>query len=204
MDLDYKTRTAIFKSLKARSPAIKRAVTAYNTLARKLGRETLDFKETMQYSFLTEFDMLRIGREDILKKPWARPHFRAVRDVYFKIEGARAEIRRLHLEINSMHAWMDQEQRVYEAAIAANQSELASELRGAYAEHLRVQRTIRYWLAKCQRLDGYRGKYYDEKNIVISHSPDDELAGDELPADHEVEVTVDNTEELLERLERLG
>ena len=204
---DYKTRTAIFKSLKARSPAIKRAVTSYNTLARKLGRQTLDFKETMQYSFLTEFDMLRIGREDIRQKPWAHPHYRAVRDLYFKIEQARAEIQRLHPEINRMHAWMDKERQVYEGAISVAQTsnpDLAAELLNVYTEQLRIHRTICYWLAKCQRLDGYRGKFYAEKDIVVSHGLDDELAGDELPADNEVEATVDNTEELLERLERLG
>jgi len=204
---NYKTRTSIFKHMKSRSNTIRSAIASYNAFARRLGRPTLDFKKTMEYSFIAEFDLLRIGRTDIRAEPWSNPHNRALRDSYFRVIRAREEIKRLHLEMDRMHAWMRQERSDHETAVTElkeTEPDLASELVTVYAEQLRVHHVIRYWLAKCQDLDGFAGTVVMLTNIELPVNMQDDIAADECEPDEDVAAAVFDLEEALIRVERLG
>ncbi|KAJ3964378.1 hypothetical protein EV361DRAFT_812184 [Lentinula raphanica] len=61
----YKLRKHIADSLKARSQAIRSAIAVFNNAATELGRPTLSWEEVIEYSFLSNFDLLRDARRDV-------------------------------------------------------------------------------------------------------------------------------------------
>ncbi|KAJ7467356.1 hypothetical protein B0H11DRAFT_2306441 [Mycena galericulata] len=97
----YKLRTHIAKALQARSKAIKTAISKYNEAAEAMvpQKPTLDWEQVVEYAFLSDFDLLREGREDIWEKPWARPAGHMAMDQHFKLLRADEEIVRLDIEI---------------------------------------------------------------------------------------------------------
>ena len=90
----YKLRKHIGKVLQARSSAIKTALEQYNVAARALSppRHTLTLEEVVEYTFLSDFQLLQDTREDISQCPWASPMARLVLDTYFKMCRAQEEI----------------------------------------------------------------------------------------------------------------
>ncbi|KAJ7767067.1 hypothetical protein B0H14DRAFT_3509890 [Mycena olivaceomarginata] len=71
----YKMRKHIAKALQARSRAIKTAIEQYNAAAAALEipREPLSWEEVVDYTFLSDFDLLRTSHRDILTEGWAQP-----------------------------------------------------------------------------------------------------------------------------------
>jgi hypothetical protein len=76
-----------------------------------LNKPELHWEEIVEYSFLSEFDLLRDARQDIRSCPWATPAGRHALDTYFKIQGARNEIQRLDVEIKQLITQMQDEER---------------------------------------------------------------------------------------------
>lgn len=101
MCLGYKLRKHIAKALQARSKAVRAALDRYNAAAQEIDppRPTLQWKDVVNYVFLSEFDLLRDARQDVRTRPWARPAGRMAMDLYFKIQRAKEEIDRLNIEI---------------------------------------------------------------------------------------------------------
>ncbi|KAJ7028794.1 hypothetical protein C8F04DRAFT_1289423 [Mycena alexandri] len=95
----YKLRKHIAKALQARSRAVKTALKNYNDVAPMMDADPLTWEEVVEYTFLSQFDILRDGRYDIRMYPWAKPSGRVAMDQYFKIERANEEIPRLNIEI---------------------------------------------------------------------------------------------------------
>ncbi|KAJ7875013.1 hypothetical protein B0H13DRAFT_2236144 [Mycena leptocephala] len=91
----------IAKALQARSKAVKTAITSYNAAAEAMTPQmpTLDWEQVVEYAFLSDFDLLREGRDDIREEPWALPAGRAAMDQHFKLLRADEEIQRLNVEI---------------------------------------------------------------------------------------------------------
>ena len=87
--------------MKARSVAIRTALTKYNEAAALLfpPRSPLSWEEVVEYAFLSDFDILRDTREDIRLRPWATPAARLAMDGHFKLLRAEEEILRLNVEI---------------------------------------------------------------------------------------------------------
>ncbi|KAJ7857406.1 hypothetical protein B0H13DRAFT_2237713 [Mycena leptocephala] len=94
-------RLHIAKALQARSKAVKTAITSYNAAAEAMTPQmpTLDWEQVVEYAFLSDFDLLREGRDDIREEPWALPAGRAAMDQHFKLLRADEEIQRLNVEI---------------------------------------------------------------------------------------------------------
>jgi hypothetical protein len=82
----YKLRKHIAKALQARSKAVKAAIKQYNTAANVMlpPRINLLWEQVVDYTFLTDFDLLCEGRQDIRQEPWALPAGRAAMDQHFK------------------------------------------------------------------------------------------------------------------------
>jgi hypothetical protein len=100
----YKLRKHIAKALQARSRAIKTALVKYNEAAAALHvpREPLSWEQVVEYAFLSDFDLLRDGRDDIRQYAWATPAGRLAMDQYYKLERADEEINRLNIEIRRL------------------------------------------------------------------------------------------------------
>ncbi|KAJ3712115.1 hypothetical protein DFJ43DRAFT_1135053 [Lentinula guzmanii] len=105
----YKLRKHIANALKARSQAIRTAVTSYNNAAAKLGRPQLTWEQVLQYSFLSDFDLLRDARRDVRGEVWAQPAGRLALDHYYKLLRAPEEIVRLNKEIKSLVTYIHEE-----------------------------------------------------------------------------------------------
>lgn len=69
-------------------------------------RATVNWDEVVNYSFLSEFDILRDTREDVRNKVWATPGNRVLLNQFFKIVRAGDELHRLHQEIRRLFTFM--------------------------------------------------------------------------------------------------
>lgn len=105
----YKLRKHIANALKARSQAIRTAVTAYNNAASELNRPQLTWEQVLDYSFLSDFDLLRDARRDVRGEPWAQPAGRLALDQYYKLLRSPEEIMRLNKEIKSLVTYIHEE-----------------------------------------------------------------------------------------------
>ncbi|KAJ7037289.1 hypothetical protein C8F04DRAFT_952905 [Mycena alexandri] len=144
----YKLRKHIAKALQARSRTIKVALQNYNDVAPMMDADPLSWEEVVEYTFLSQFDILRDGRDDIRMYPWAKPSGRVAMDQYFKIERANEEIIRLNIEVRRVITHIHDEEAFLqraEVAVREKQGEALAHqvfkyrmLRGRFAdEHLR-------------------------------------------------------------------
>jgi hypothetical protein len=126
-------RKHIGKALQKRSSAIRTALDRYNTAAQALTppRQTLHWKDVVEYVFLADFDLLRDARQDISQRPWATPAGRLAMDLYFKIRRAAEEIQRLNVEIPRVATYIqdeDQYLRACEEQVHAFNPQLAHQI----------------------------------------------------------------------------
>ena len=110
-------RKHIAKALQTRSAAIKVALEHYNkcAVAMRPSRPTLKWEQVIEYTFLSDFDLLRDTREDISQRPWAHPTARFALDTYFKMCRAQEEIQRLNVEIRRVITYIRDEERFLRA-----------------------------------------------------------------------------------------
>lgn len=62
----------------------------------------LKWESVIEYTFLSEFDLLQDTREDIRRKPWANSAVQEASDAYFWILCALEEIHQLNIEIRQV------------------------------------------------------------------------------------------------------
>jgi hypothetical protein len=108
----YKLRQHINKALQRRSEAVHKAIARYNTQAVVLNppRPKLSWKEVVDYSFLSEFDLLRLSRTDIRSDDWAKPAYREAMVKYFKLRCAHEELTRIEVEVCCLHTAIHDEE----------------------------------------------------------------------------------------------
>ena len=158
--LGYKMRKHISKAIAKRSSAIRTALEKYNELAplQNPPRPTLQFSDVASYSWLSDFDLLKYSRADIMQKPWSVPANREVANKYFKVVRAHEEIHRLNVEVRRLDAWVVHEDNMLKSAMdTATDPHLAAELHRRYAERRRVNVLHRLRISAIYRLDGYSG-----------------------------------------------
>lgn len=99
--IGYKACRHIGKVLKAQSHVIRGLVDCYNAAAKALDppREALNWDDAIEYTFLSQFDLLWDTRDDIRKKPWASSAVREATDAYYRIICVKEEIHCLNIEI---------------------------------------------------------------------------------------------------------
>lgn len=157
----YKMREAISKGLKARSQAIRTAVTRYNELAEALTppAPTVTFATLMEWTELQEFELLRHSRSgDIRDKPWAQPANRLMAVKHYKVARAHEELLRCRVETRRLVTAMRDEEahfeQVHERLLSANDM-LAFELREHITRRQAVNATHRARLAKLASSAGF-------------------------------------------------
>ncbi|KAJ7302857.1 hypothetical protein DFH08DRAFT_918854 [Mycena albidolilacea] len=107
----YKLRKHIAKALQTRSKTIRTALGRYNAAATSLDppRRTLKWEEVVEFTFLSDFDLLRDPEGNAAIRPWATPATRALMDTHFKILRATEEIQRLNIEIRRLVTYIRDE-----------------------------------------------------------------------------------------------
>ncbi|KAJ7109052.1 hypothetical protein C8R43DRAFT_905012 [Mycena crocata] len=160
----YKLRKHIAKALQARSRGVKTALANYNAAAAGLDppRDPLTWEQVVDYAFLSDFDLLRDGRDDIRSETWARPAGRLAMDLYFKLERADEEIMRLNIEIRRFVTYMYDE----EAFLLREEGRIREECGDLMAHQVRRYRMRqgrfnddhRYRLCKLARVPGFSGR----------------------------------------------
>ncbi|KAI6124642.1 hypothetical protein EV401DRAFT_2068853 [Pisolithus croceorrhizus] len=143
----YKLRKHIAKALKARSTTIRTVLDRFNAAARACSPPCcqLTFEQVVEYTFLTDFDLLRHAtRKDISQRPWASPAARVAMDQYFRVCHAEEEIKRLNVEVRRIITYLCDEDRYLKACIAqlqvshpplAYQAQLHHNVRARFTNH---------------------------------------------------------------------
>ncbi|KAF7296706.1 hypothetical protein HMN09_01079700 [Mycena chlorophos] len=107
----YKVWKHIAKAIQTRSKALRNLLTRYNDAARALDppRSTMTWEEVINCAFLADFDLLRLGRNNIRDCAWTRAGAREVMDQHFRILRAEEERKRLDVEIRRLVTHMRDE-----------------------------------------------------------------------------------------------
>jgi len=205
---NYKMRTHIAKHLQSRSKTIKTALSAYNraVVALKRPQDKLDFNKVIAHDFLSQFDLLRSGRQDIRDKPWAKVENRLLRDTSHKVARAQEEIQRLNVEISRVLNWMQNERKHYHDAIvnaASISPYLAKELHYRLRDMICGHKKIHSSILKCAGLDGYDGPIVTSLDSELPAFSD--FDNDNTSVDSEEENNyLDDFIDVLDGMEKLG
>ncbi|KAJ7855627.1 hypothetical protein B0H14DRAFT_3085411 [Mycena olivaceomarginata] len=181
----YKMRKHIAKALQARSRAIKTAIEQYNAAAAALEvpREPLSWEEVVDYTFLSDFDLLRTSRRDILTEGWAQPAGREAMDNYFKLLRADEEIKHLNIEIPRFVSYMRDEEvflRRQEECIRIEHGDALAHQVALYREQQgRFNDGHRYRLLALSKLPGFSGSIMPgvpvDKQRLAEEAPQSQL-----------------------------
>lgn len=160
--LGYKLRRQIANALKARSQAIKTALARYNIAASQLEppAPTLEWEDIIQYTILSDFDLLRDTRQEVRSKPWAKPAARSLMERYFKLKRAHEEILRLNVEVRQLFNFIHDESHFLNKKIAEledNDPELAYQVSKYRDERCRYNTLHLRHLDQLSALDGFTG-----------------------------------------------
>lgn len=161
--------------MKSRSQAIKTALNRYNAAAANLNppAPSLEWEDVVEYSFLSDFDILRDSRQDVRSKPWARPAARVIMERYFKLQRAREEITRLNVEIRRLVAFIRDEGRFLDQHIVRLEKEnpeLAHHVAAYRSERCRSNATHIQRLKRLASLDGFTGSI-DLPRVTLTSPP---------------------------------
>ena len=129
--IGYKLCQQISKALQYHSEAICFAIEWYNNEAKKLvpPAPQLSWKQIANYTFLAEFDILRL-RLHLQDEPWVKPAHREATVKYFKMCQSREELICLHVEIQQLQVAIQNEAMQTQQVL----KNLATENPSLYAE----------------------------------------------------------------------
>ena len=189
--LGYKQRKKISAGLKKRSKAVNTVLNEYNTQAKLLGRPVLDFQQVIEYSFLSDFELLHHSHNDITQQPWANPLIRSAMISWMKMERAKEEITRLNVEGRRLKTYIHDSSAARQHAIQhLHQTDpaLAAELQEHHNAQLSINGLLSQQLRKMELLQGFTG-WRDlgvrvGGNLVDPGSESDEVVGTVSEADN--------------------
>ena len=161
-------RKHIANALKLRSKSIHTAITAYNEAAAALSppRRRVSWEDVVEYSYLSEFDILRDTREDVRERKWATQKNRMLMQEFFRLIRAENELPRLHIEIQRLFTYMRDEELLLlgmAKALEPTDPALALQLTLHWQERGRFNELHRRRLLSIKRLDGFdfsNNKYF--------------------------------------------
>ncbi|KAJ3504277.1 hypothetical protein NMY22_g17977 [Coprinellus aureogranulatus] len=157
----YRARTLLAKAMQTRSKAIQNAVNRYNTAARHLGRDPLDWSKIAKYNFVEEFNLLRYARDDIRPKKWTDGDVREAMKLHQHIKRACEELDRVNIEVRRLYTVIHDEHALFEDVIEDLRGRGELELKGAVQEKYQDRRQINHaiirYLEDITELEGYTG-----------------------------------------------
>lgn len=104
-------RKHLGNALKSHSKSIQAAIKMYNIAACALSplRQQLSWDEILEFSFLSEFDILRDARTDIRENKWATQKNCLLMQQFFKLLSAETELTWLRTKIRRLITYMEDE-----------------------------------------------------------------------------------------------
>ncbi|KAE9383060.1 hypothetical protein BT96DRAFT_798136, partial [Gymnopus androsaceus JB14] len=153
-------RKHIAQSLKNRLKSIQNAITAYNKAAAALHppRRKITWDKIVDFSYLSEFDILRNTREEVREKKWATPQNHLLMSQFFKYVRVEEEIAWVHVEVKRLLTHMvDEEQEVGGKAkeVEARDPVLSLQIRHYWKERSRYNCLHRSCLFAITKLRGF-------------------------------------------------
>lgn len=186
----YKLRQQIGKALQQRSEAVRTAIERYNVQALKFNppRPQLSWSQIVDYVFLGEFDVLRLGISDKRHEKWTKQAHRDAASKFFKLCRAREEIARLNVEVQRLEFSMQAESDKVTTALRALTTEdppLAAELQYRWKYRSSVNDVHRKRLAELRTM-----LYFTGARVPVLCTPDNtgELHDDSNEEDTHIEV----------------
>ena len=182
----YKQRTKISAALKKRSRAVNMALNEYNKQATCLGRPVLDFQQVIEYSFLSDFELLHHSHNDITQRPWASPLIRNAMISWMKIERAKEEISRLNVEARRLKTYIRDSNAARRYAIqhlSQTDPALATELQQRHTAQSSINAVLLQHLSKMESLlqfSGWRTPGVRAGAILVDHEPESNEATHEV------------------------
>ncbi|KAF7318667.1 hypothetical protein HMN09_00378400 [Mycena chlorophos] len=159
----YHMRQHIAKAISSGSNALQNALAEYNAAAEELGEghPQLTWNEILEMGVLEDFDLLRLGREDIRDAAWAQPGARVAMDLHFRLLRAKEEVVRCNVEIKQFSTWMKEEREF----LVYQERRVSSAGRHARALQIRKHRMLqgrffdlhRERLEKLRDMEGFTG-----------------------------------------------
>jgi hypothetical protein len=159
--LGYKQRKKISEGLKKRSKAVNTLLNEYNEQAKCIGRPVLDFQQVVEYSFLSDFELLHHMCNDITQTPWANPVIRTAMISWMKTERAKEEIIRLNVEARRLKTYIRDSSLARRRAIEdlrQTDPALAAELQERHSAQSSLDTVLSRQLHKMQLLPGFLGR----------------------------------------------
>ncbi|VDB91469.1 unnamed protein product [Peniophora sp. CBMAI 1063] len=158
--LGYKLRNHVSASLGRRSKALKNAIDSYNKLAPKYKAPRVEYEDVVKMTDIAAFDRIIAGTQDLEAEAWAKAEHHEAANKWWKLEGARVELKRCYVEIWRLHHWVDSEDR--DMADAINRLQLTDAPLAAYLDRIRHRRAaindgIRKRLEEIYKIPGYAG-----------------------------------------------
>ena len=160
------------------------ALNEYNKQAECLGRPVLDFQQVIEYSFLSDFELLHHSQNDITQRPWAKPLIRNGMISWMKIERAKEEIIRLNVEARRLKTYIRDSSTAQRRAIQhLHQTDpaLATELQQRHNAQSSINTILLQHLSKMESLPGFSGwrtPGMHAGDILVDHEPEsDEVSG---------------------------
>jgi hypothetical protein len=215
--LGYAHCKHIANALQKRSAAVCAALDQYNAAAKVLQppHSTLKWEDVVEYTFLSDFNLLCDTRQDIHTRPWATPLGRFALDTHFNIVHAREELKRLNLEVRRVATHIQDEDtflHVREDTICttnphlAHQISLYCKVRGHFnAHHIHRIRQI-------AGLPGYTGTTSVDVALearssgtesAAEHNPDDERRENDADVVTQEQRELQGEQELEEQEEKV-
>ncbi|KAI6020369.1 hypothetical protein BKA83DRAFT_4464675 [Pisolithus microcarpus] len=138
------------------------ALDHYNTAAHamNLPRHQLHWDEVVEYTFLSEFDLLRDSQQDVSQQPWTMPAARLMMDWYFKKCHALEEVQHLNVEICCFITYVQDEDRYLrrcEEQLRATHGPLAHQISIRRNVHGRFDTLHLKHLYNISQLHGFNG-----------------------------------------------
>ncbi|SJL18705.1 uncharacterized protein ARMOST_22304 [Armillaria ostoyae] len=137
----------------------------------------LKWEDVIEYTFLSEFDLLQDTREDIREKPWANSAIREASDAYYWIVRAQEEVHQLNIEIRRVITKIKAEEKYLRQAIdelKVNDPSLSYQVEKYRLERAQFDDT--WEELGLSALDDATDHYEGDTNI----SDDDEEEGEEV------------------------
>ncbi|KAG6379830.1 hypothetical protein JVT61DRAFT_10378 [Boletus reticuloceps] len=182
----YKLQQQIAKALQRRSEAIRKAIQHYNKEAILLNppQPTITWKEIVDYSILSEFDLLRQSRSDVRQDDWAKPAYHKATVKFFKLSHARKEVTRIEIEVHCLRTAIHDKEQLMKATIdhlLQMDHALAKELERQQYSCSGANANIILCLDQIKTSIGYNGcKGIGTRQVVLAEPPNPEMGNNDL------------------------
>ncbi|KIJ57834.1 hypothetical protein HYDPIDRAFT_45961, partial [Hydnomerulius pinastri MD-312] len=120
----------------------------------------ITWKELSDYSFLGEFDLLRLSRADVRNDDWAKPAHREATVKFFKLCRAREELTRVEVEVRRLRTAVyneEQEVRGVINRLMETDPKLGIELQRQHRQRTAINAIHIHRLNKIEASAGYAG-----------------------------------------------